>query len=511
MRIDRRLAREIAPFAAATMLGFALVPIGGQLDWDGYAVAAVLMVAVGVAIVLTPWRRLPTMARIAPSLAYLVSLGLLREVSGVVVGVGVLALVPVFWVALHGTRSQLLILIGAVCLFFIAPDLPAGEPDQHPLSVWRISLVFGTAAAIIGVAVQNLVARVRRHAVALEIRERDLEAVADLLRSLPLTDDARERICAGVCDLSGASFAVLLEARDDGTLQWAAGAGLDLPVATFTPTSGPYPAMAAYSSRAALYLTDDGGGSGSERRAIPELHPTALLDAVGETAAGERPAAVLFEPVHHGADVTGVLVAGWPQAPSDERRARGFVRLLASEAAFAIERADLLGQLTEFALTDELTGLPNRRAWDERIAQAVREPGSVCVAILDLDHFKAYNDHHGHQAGDRFLKEAAAAWRRRLRPTDMLARYGGEEFVVLLREDDLETARTVIDRLRAATPRGQSCSAGVARLAKGELPIALLERADHALYEAKRAGRDRSLVAELDDLERSEPDRASAE
>ncbi len=503
MGIDRRLAREIAPFAAATLLGFALVPIGGELDWDGYVLAAGLMLVVVAAILLVPWRRLPTLAQIAPSLGFLVALALLRDVSGVVVGVGVLALIPVFWVALHGTRAQLLLVIGGVCLFFVAPDLPAGEFEQHPLSVWRISLVFGAASAIVGVAVQNLVARVRRHAAALEVRERDLEAVADLLRSLPLTDDARERICAGVCDLSGASFAVLLEARDDGTLQWAAGAGLDLPVQTFTPVSGPYPAMAAYSSRAALYLAD-----GGERGGGPELDPTALLDGIAESA-GERPAALLFEPVHHGDEVAGVLVAGWPQAPTDERRARGFVRLLASEAAFAIERADLLGQLTEFALTDELTGLPNRRAWEERIAQAVREPGSVCVAILDLDHFKAYNDRHGHQAGDRFLKEAAAAWRRRLRPTDMLARYGGEEFVVLLREDDLQAARTVIDRLRAATPREQSCSAGVARLAKGETPLALVERADHALYEAKRAGRDRSLVAELDALERSGADGAA--
>jgi diguanylate cyclase (GGDEF)-like protein len=505
--IDRRLAREIAPFAAATLLGFALVPIGGQLDWDGYVLAAGLMLAVAAAIVSIPWQRLPTMAQIAPSLAFLVSLALLRDVSGVVVGVGVLALIPVFWVALHGTRSQLLVLVGAVCLFFVAPDLPAGEPEQHPLSVWRISLVFGAASAIVGVAVQNLVARVRRHAVALEVRERDLEAVADLLRSLPLTDDARARICAGVCDLSGASFAILLEARGDGTLQWAAGAGLDLPVQTFTPASGPYPAMVAYSSRAALYLTD---GGERQHGGMPGLDPAALLDAVAESAAGERPAALLFEPVHHGEHVTGVLVAGWPQAPSDERRARGLVRLLASEAAFAIERADLLGQLTEFALTDELTGLPNRRAWEERIGEAVHEPGSVCVAILDLDHFKSYNDRHGHQAGDRFLKEAAAAWRRRLRPTDMLARYGGEEFVVLLREDDLQSARAVIDRLREATPRDQSCSAGVARLAKGETPGALLERADHALYEAKRGGRDRSLVAELDELERSGTDRSAS-
>jgi len=175
-----------------------------------------------------------------------------------------------------------------------------------------------------------------------------------------------------------------------------------------------------------------------------------------------------------------------------------------------IERSDLLGQLTEFALTDDLTGLPNRRAWDERLEQAIREPAPICVAVLDVDRFKAYNDDHGHQAGDRFLKEAAAAWRRQLRPTDLLARYGGEEFVVLLREDDLEAARGVVDRLRAVTPRGQSCSAGVARHESDEPAATVVGRADRALYEAKRTGRDRALIAELDSLgspkvERAEP------
>ena len=76
-----------------------------------------------------------------------------------------------------------------------------------------------------------------------------------------------------------------------------------------------------------------------------------------------------------------------------------------------IERADLLGRLTEFALTDTLTGLPNRRAWDKRLEQAIGDGEPICVAILDLDRFKSYNDDHGHQAGDRLLKEATTAWR----------------------------------------------------------------------------------------------------
>jgi diguanylate cyclase (GGDEF)-like protein len=108
----------------------------------------------------------------------------------------------------------------------------------------------------------------------------------------------------------------------------------------------------------------------------------------------------------------------------------------------------------------------------------------------------AYNDDHGHQGGDRLLKEASAAWRSLLRPTDTLARYGGDEFVLLMHGRDVATAHRVVDRLRAATPRGQSCSAGVAGGRDGEGGAALVQRADRALYDAKRAGRDRSLAAD---------------
>jgi diguanylate cyclase (GGDEF)-like protein len=341
--------------------------------------------------------------------------------------------------------------------------------------------VFGAVSAIVGVAVQDLVARVRSDAVALAVRERDLEAMVDLSRSLSGSPDARERICAAACELSGAYFAVLLATQGQGTLALTAGAGLSLPAWPSTPTGVPSCAMAAYDSRSGLLVSD------------PAQHPHVNLPAF---EAGDAPACVLFEPVHRGEEAFGVLVAGWRRPPADPRRATGLVRLLASEAAFVIERADLLDRLTEIALTDALTGLPNRRAWDARVEAAIRDAEPLCVAILDLDRFKAYNDDHGHQAGDRLLKEAAAAWRAQLRPTDTLARYGGEEFGVLLHGQDLSAAHRVVDRLRAATPRGQSCSAGVARRQDGEAAAALLRRADRALYDAKRAGRDRSLIAE---------------
>ncbi len=482
MRLDRRLAREIAPFAAATLLAFVLVPIDNRVDWTAYALGAALAIAVAGLAVLAPWRRLPRATRVVPSLLFLVAVAMLRDASGLVAGVAAFTLLPVFWTALHGTRGQLLTVVVGVCAFFAAPSLLGGGPE-YPISIWRIVLLFGVASAIVGLAVQDLVARVRRHAAALAVRERDLEAVADLLRSLSLTTDARERVCAGACDLSGASFAVLLEGQSDGTLAWTAGAGLSLPPRIFTPKNGSSWAMAAYSEHVPLFVSD------------LERHP---YGDVLELEGAPQPAAVLFEPVHRGEDVVGVLVVGWQEPLADERRVRGLVRLLASEAAFVMERADLLGRLTEFAMTDELTGLPNRRAWDERLEHAVRGAKPFCVAILDLDFFKVYNDDNGHQAGDRLLKEAAASWRAQLRPTDTLARYGGEEFVVLLHEHDLDAARGVVDRLRAVTPLGESCSAGIARREDGDEPSALLGRADNALYDAKRAGRDRSVVADFD-------------
>ena len=175
------------------------------------------------------------------------------------------------------------------------------------------------------------------------------------------------------------------------------------------------------------------------------------------------------------------------------------VELLGAEAAVAISRADLLGQLEHLARTDGLTGLPNRRHWEQQLprelARAERDRLRICVAMLDLDHFKRYNDRRGHLAGDRLLVEATQAWRRALRPYDVLARFGGEEFSLILPGCDLADAVVLVERLRAAMPAGESCSAGIAEWDGGESAEALVGRADAALYGAKRAGRDRAVIA----------------
>jgi diguanylate cyclase (GGDEF)-like protein len=173
--------------------------------------------------------------------------------------------------------------------------------------------------------------------------------------------------------------------------------------------------------------------------------------------------------------------------------------LLAVEAAVTLERVELLAKLEETARTDELTGLPNRRAWQERIpaefARAARNNEMLSLAILDLDHFKHYNDTHGHQAGDRLLRQVSSCWSDELRQTDILARYGGEEFALALPACPLNQALKIVESFRAAIPEGQSCSAGLATWNGIETADELLDRADHALYQAKRAGRNQSATA----------------
>jgi diguanylate cyclase (GGDEF)-like protein len=152
------------------------------------------------------------------------------------------------------------------------------------------------------------------------------------------------------------------------------------------------------------------------------------------------------------------------------------------------------GRLRELAGVDDLTGLPNRRGWTGELSstleRARRDGSGLTVAMIDLDHFKRFNDSFGHPAGDRLLKTAANAWRGQLRTVDQLARYGGEEFIVLFHDADLETASEALARLRSVTPSGQTFSGGVACWDGMETSDELVARADRALYEAKNAGRD---------------------
>ncbi|ENA32638.1 diguanylate cyclase (GGDEF) domain-containing protein [Pseudomonas sp. HPB0071] len=161
------------------------------------------------------------------------------------------------------------------------------------------------------------------------------------------------------------------------------------------------------------------------------------------------------------------------------------------------------------ALTDPLTGLPNRAAWTERLDAEVslwqRYHSSLLLAVIDVDHFKRVNDDFGHLAGDKVLKIIGTQLSKKLRRTDFIARFGGEEFVVLLPNTSMEEGEPLIQALRAAIEacpfhfKGErvtiTCSAGLTAFQTGEGSKQAFERADQALYRAKRGGRNRIELA----------------
>jgi two-component system, cell cycle response regulator len=188
-----------------------------------------------------------------------------------------------------------------------------------------------------------------------------------------------------------------------------------------------------------------------------------------------------------------------------EQRRVAVVEQAVAHAATALARVALLEHLQRSALTDGLTGVANRRAFDvaltREVAQAGRSDAPLAVIILDLDKFKTLNDTYGHLAGDDVLRAVGAALRTCTRQGDLVARYGGEEFVLLLPgatdDDAVAAARRVREVLRGVEgPRAITASLGIAsRPDQGVTGAELLAAADQALYVAKESGRDQARVA----------------
>jgi diguanylate cyclase (GGDEF)-like protein len=451
------------------VLALALLPLppdGDRPVLIGLAIA--LSALIVAAVVVVPWHRLPRFAEALPPLAYFVVIALLHESQGVAdSGYSALALLPVFWLALYGTRTQLAIGLAGLVSMFTAPLLILGSPD-YPPSEWRPALLWICVAPIVGYTVQALVAELRSRAEEAARSENDtrrmlgymatVTAVTRRMAGSAEPGAVREEICSSARSIARADFALLIEPDIDGTLTRRAWVGEDRPCDAEDIAA----ADRAYISRRSLFV------------------PARSL---------------YFEPVLRDEVAVGVLVVGWSK-PVQElgETAQSGLRMLAAEAAIAVDRAELLARLEASARTDDLTGLPNRRAWEHELprelSRAARDDRPVCVAMLDLDRFKRYNDDRGHQAGDRLLKRAAAAWSAQLRSSDMLARYGGEEFAVLLPGCTLGDSQLLLERLRQAMPEAQTVSAGVACWDGAESADELVGRADAALYRAKAAGRD---------------------
>ena len=243
-----------------------------------------------------------------------------------------------------------------------------------------------------------------------------------------------------------------------------------------------------------IRLGDGGDGIETARR-IADRHDTAVVFLTAHSDEETLARALAVSPY------------GYIVKPFRARELKVAVELALSK--HASERA-AREKMSELVLTDPLTGLPNRRHFDQTLAsewdRAMREEHPLAVIMVDIDHFKAFNDSHGHAAGDECLKAVGQALRGHCaRPGDLVCRWGGEEFAVILPRTDLAGAEHVagdlVGVIRALSIRRKNSgegarvtiSAGVASVIPGnnDSAHALVERADVALYAAKNAGRDR--------------------
>ena len=268
------------------------------------------------------------------------------------------------------------------------------------------------------------------------------------------------------------------------------------------PRGAPVPELAP----GATWSSTIAGRTGRLRDLDPDRLVAARIAARARAVFGLRHTLVAPLTSEHG--LIGALLisrrtAGdWP--PAAQRLLLG----AAVEASAALSRAYSHRQAEARASTDGLTGLPNRRYFDEfcaLLARRRRAEDSVGVLMVDIDKFKVLNDTYGHQVGDEVLRAVAAAIVGAVREDDVPARYGGEEFAVLLRNPTIEVAVEVGERVREAVAgldlarfgvRAVSVSVGAAVADDPDEPITTtIEQADRAMYDAKRRGRDRVVAA----------------
>ena len=213
----------------------------------------------------------------------------------------------------------------------------------------------------------------------------------------------------------------------------------------------------------------------------------------------------LAAPMRHQQKRIGALVLGSTQQEAFSSHQTRAISILCNQAAISLENSAIIRKMEELAITDGLTGLYNHRYFQEALQQemerAERQKQNLTLLIMDIDHFKGFNDSFGHPAGDFILKSLATLLKKTARKIDVLARYGGEEFAALLPGIDKKNARKTAERWRKNVQRssfksgGQSfaitLSIGFATFPEdGTAKVELIQKADRALYDAKENGRN---------------------
>ncbi|MGI8579888.1 MAG: diguanylate cyclase [Solirubrobacteraceae bacterium] len=493
---QRRIWRA-APFAAAALLIAILALAFPPQRFNGPTLAAVFLAfAVAAVSLLRAPPRFRDLELLLP-VTFLVAVALLRQGGGGVgSGYNTLVLVAVMWTAVHGDRTQLGIVLAGVVAVFVLPlllDRPGVRADGDS----RLAVVLPALCIGIGLTVQRLLQAFGAQTLAAERRSAVLRArqsVTRMLAEAASLESAIPKVLTTIGENLGWPFAVF----------WRVHHRQDVlrPATVWQEPGFEASALRTATARCTLPPGECLPGRVWETGSAAWLYGSDVEDSAGRAAAGRAAGlsgSVAF-PVRQRGEVIGVIECFVYDLDVPEEELREMLDDLALLLEQLVDRVEHSAQLTELevmARTEELTGLPNRRAWDEtlprELARARRNGLPLCVALLDVDHFKEYNDEHGHQAGDELLRDTATRWRAALRTSDFLARFGGDEFIALLPDCTVEQGVGLVERLRTASPR--PASVGLAQWTGTETGDDLVRRADAALYSAKTRGRDRLEIA----------------
>jgi diguanylate cyclase (GGDEF)-like protein len=374
---------------------------------------------------------------------------------------------------------------GESCEMTLLIDLDDGRPARHVLVKAR-PIRDDSGEVIAGAAVIHDISDQVAREQTLAAHAQHIAALGSATRAVLREEDARLAVCEAALTVSNASFVSLFEPDGRGSLECSASAGLDMRGMRMS-LSGRSQIAASFNAARTSFVPDVAAESEMDQQTVARL----------ESMSGAPVRSAAYTPVVVAGRSIAVLITTFAEIVSDPSNLIPTLEVLAAEAGVAIEREDLLRRLHAQAVTDPLTGLGNRRAWlvglTRETARASRSNEPLGVVMLDLDHFKLYNDAHGHPAGDALLARVATAWQARLRGGDVICRVGGEEFGVLLPGCPPDAIRSLVEDLRGLVPEGLTASAGTTFWADGEDALATVARADGLLYEAKDTGRDRQV------------------
>jgi diguanylate cyclase (GGDEF)-like protein/PAS domain S-box-containing protein len=453
------VAWRIAPFVAAGVLPFVLVPVAGLSFTDPrVAIAAAMVPLIVASALLVPWERFPAWPQAILPLSYFVLLALLRDASdSTPTPFDPLLAIPITWFAIYGTGRELAISIVAMGLTLLAPLVLPGH-TSYDSEQWQRLIVAVVLAGAVGPAVHELVRALRQ-------TSRDLGEAEELFRrafddsqvgmALISTGGRFQRVNRALCDLTGYPEHELLGR-------------------TFSEITHPDDAEADLDALRDLIDGERYGYRAEKRYVHAEGHPVWV--------------SLNVSPVY------------------DE----GAVSYLIIQVEDISDRKESEERLTRQALHDSLTGLPNRTLFADRVRMASSRRANLGYAIvyLDLDAFKLVNDTLGHAAGDQVLVEVARRLERLLRAGDTLARLGGDEFALLCEEVSDQDTRAIADRVIDAMAKPievqgraitQAASIGIALYKPGGTPAEpdeMLGDADLAMYRAKAAGKSRYALFE---------------